>query len=311
MNVTRPNLWQSILLFVLLVVIYGMLQIALYLFFSLIKKTSADILLIGTICSLIGFAVVIAVAVSWFETKLSAYLESAPVGLKIVIPLALMFIGLQIAISEFDNLMRYLVKPPQKYVEQLRSAITGSHPALLFISLVIIAPITEEIFFRGILLRGMLKNHSHKVALIASSVMFGLMHINPIMILPATVIGIFLGWIFILTRSLWCCFFCHAINNLVVFISVVFNLELKGYADFSGAAQEVAFQPLWLDVLGIVLLIVGVYFTKKIAKTYSVPTQPDSSTSISEPQPADSNSTAPPNDIDEQRPSSSEFSKQT
>lgn len=280
MNVNSPNLKQSILLFLLLVAIYFIMQTILYIATRALKIASPDILLIGTISSLVSFGLVFAVASAWFETKFTLYLESEPVELKITIPLALMFIGLQISISEFDNLIRYLIEPLKKWAEGLRGALTGSHPIVMFISLVIVAPITEEIFFRGILLRGMLKNHSPKVAVIASSAMFGLMHLNPVMILPATIIGIFLAWIFILTRSLWCCFFCHAVNNLVVFIAVLFNIEIAGYSDIAKAPDKVSFQPLWLDILGIILLAVGTRFTLEAAKKCRKESPADSSDSI-------------------------------
>lgn len=269
MNVKYPNLWQSILLFVLLAAIYITLQVVMELaFYVTVSKNSANSLLVGTISSIIAFSVVIAAAITWFETNLYAYLESAPVKIKIVIPLAVMFIGLQIATSEFDNLMRYLIKPSHKWIEQLHRTLIGTHPIILFISLVIVAPITEEFFFRGMLLRGMLKNHNYKIALISSAIMFGLIHFNPIMMLPAMIIGFFLGWIFILTGSLWCCFFCHAVNNLIVFIAVLLNIELAGYANFKSSLYEVSFQPLWLDTLGLFMLITGTYFTNKIAKEY-------------------------------------------
>jgi len=269
MNVKSPNFWQSILLFAILAAIHFTLQIILYLLLnSIITKDSVDLLLVSTICSIIAFSVVIAVAVTWFETNLYAYLESAPVRLKIVIPLTLMFIGLQIATSEFDNLIRYLIKPADSWTEQIHKTLTGSNPVILFISIVIVMPFFEELFFRGILLRGMLKNHSPKLALISSALMFGVLHFNPVLILTTSVIGLFLGWIFIITGSLWCCFFCHAINNLVVFVSVILNLELAGYANFKSLSPEVSFQPLWLDALGLLLLITGTYFTKRTLKEY-------------------------------------------
>ena len=50
---------------------------------------------------------------------------------------------------------------------------------LMFIALVIAAPILEELIFRGIMLDGLLRIYSPTKAVIVSSLLFGLIHLNP------------------------------------------------------------------------------------------------------------------------------------
>ena len=47
------------------------------------------------------------------------------------------------------------------------------------LAVVIVAPLTEELLFRGVILRGLLLHYSAPKAVIASSLMFGLVHLNP------------------------------------------------------------------------------------------------------------------------------------
>lgn len=89
----------------------------------------------------------------------------------------------------------------------------GIDPIFMFLGVVLIGPICEEIVFRGIILEGLLKNYSHQKAVVFSAVIFGLIHLIPIQVINAFFMGIVLGWIYLKTRSLWVCIALHVINN--------------------------------------------------------------------------------------------------
>jgi membrane protease YdiL (CAAX protease family) len=69
------------------------------------------------------------------------------------------------------------------------------------ITVVIAAPILEEILCRGIVLKGLLKNYSPYKAIIISAIFFGALHLNPWQAFPAFFGGLFLGWIYYKTQS--------------------------------------------------------------------------------------------------------------
>lgn len=88
-----------------------------------------------------------------------------------------------------------------------------------FITVCILAPVLEEILFRGILLRGMLQQGiSPAIAIILSSVLFGLAHMNPWQFLGAGILGAIFAYIYYRTKSLWMCIFLHSLNNTISFI---------------------------------------------------------------------------------------------
>lgn len=88
-----------------------------------------------------------------------------------------------------------------------------------FITVCILAPVLEEILFRGILLRGLLqKGINPAVAIILSSVLFGLAHMNPWQFLGAGILGSIFAFIYYRTKSLWMCIFLHSLNNTISFI---------------------------------------------------------------------------------------------
>jgi membrane protease YdiL (CAAX protease family) len=91
---------------------------------------------------------------------------------------------------------------------------TGFFP---FLTIVIAAPILEELVFRGIILDGFLKRYSPTKAILFSSFLFGFIHLNPWQFVGAGILGIFMGWIYYRTRSVALTIIIHLTNNLAAF----------------------------------------------------------------------------------------------
>lgn len=91
-----------------------------------------------------------------------------------------------------------------------------------FITVCILAPILEEILFRGIILRGLFQQGVSPILAIAlSSFLFGIAHMNPWQFLGAGLLGAVFGFVYYRTKSLWICIFLHALNNTVSFIMML------------------------------------------------------------------------------------------
>ena len=121
----------------------------------------------------------------------------------------------------------------------------------LYIGSMLFVGFLEEVIFRGFLFKA-LSVESERVAIIVSSVTFGVGHIvnllngaelisTAIQICHATVIGYIITHIFIRTRSLWLCIAAHSlINSLDVFSAgdlsavqlIIFTVVLIGVAVF-------------------------------------------------------------------------------
>ena len=82
------------------------------------------------------------------------------------------------------------------------------------IRVVIIAAITEEITLRGYVM-GNLRKHGDKFAILASALVFGLMHGNLIQAPFALIAGFALGYFSIKTGSVWTGIAIHAANNFI------------------------------------------------------------------------------------------------
>ena len=115
-----------------------------------------------------------------------------------------------------------------------------------FITGVIIAPIIEELCFRGLVLNRLLTYTKAWAALIIQSVLFGLIHMNFPQGLKSFFCALLLGLLYIRFRQLWPCIASHAVINLfAILVSILAHYD-------RGISLLIAF------VLGIFLVFVGV-----------------------------------------------------
>jgi membrane protease YdiL (CAAX protease family) len=131
----------------------------------------------------------------------------------------------------------------------------GAVPALSL--LVLIPPLCEETFFRGILFRGLLNRFGIGVALGVTSVLFAYFHQTIVQTVLMVFLGCYFGALVYLTGSLWSSMLAHAVNNLVV---LVMMWRYKGDLPEFRA-------PWWMYVfsaLVFVLAMTGLAFDRKL-----------------------------------------------
>lgn len=97
--------------------------------------------------------------------------------------------------------------------------------ALFLLTIMIGAPIAEEVFFRGLLFGALAKKGLPQIwALVISSAVFALIHLEPVRIILLFGIGLVLGLARWLTRSTTTAIVAHVVNNSVSSIGLIFLL---------------------------------------------------------------------------------------
>ena len=97
-------------------------------------------------------------------------------------------------------------------------ASLGLWPSILVT--VIIAPIIEEVLFRGILFKKLLEKHSLVFSVVIGGLIFAVMHLNPIQAIAVLPMGMYLCVMYRQLGSIIPGIFLHASwNLLVVFIT--------------------------------------------------------------------------------------------
>jgi glutamate-5-semialdehyde dehydrogenase len=187
----------------------------------------------------------------------------------LVFAFAPLIAGVTIFLSEIDNLLRaYLPSTTLdnwNTAPELDSLMSTAWlgPALA----VVIAPLTEEIIFRGVILRGLLGRWRPWIAITASALLFALMHLNPAQTPVALILGLLLGWVYARTRSLGLCILGHALNNAASYPIEFLPFEVQGF-NFTPEdlpADVVLFQPWWFDLLGLAFFLVGLWIIHRYA----------------------------------------------
>lgn len=108
-----------------------------------------------------------------------------------------------------------LVAPMSRWEEAMFNQMM-SNGLVSMVSVCIIAPVLEEMLFRGVILRSFLHQYSPRVAIAGSAALFGLAHLNLYQFFVGFLLGLVAGWLYERSRSLWPCILFHAAYNSAV-----------------------------------------------------------------------------------------------
>ena len=84
--------------------------------------------------------------------------------------------------------------------------------------IILVSPVIEEVFFRGLLWRASSLIFSDKVTWVAISLIFAAVHLSPVHILGLLPFSFFVGWLRLKTGKLLPSILAHVANNTVAFI---------------------------------------------------------------------------------------------
>ena len=115
-------------------------------------------------------------------------------------------------------------------IEPMAELLPGSQDSLggggwLLLSAVLLAPLFEEVIFRGYIAGALRATYGGVVAWLFSSLLFGLLHVQPSVILTATCGGLVLGYFYLRYRSLVMVIMLHAMNNITACFLKTIDLD--------------------------------------------------------------------------------------
>lgn len=102
---------------------------------------------------------------------------------------------------------------------QQHDALMSGNPLICFLAVVLLAPISEEFIFRGLIYGNLKKGTKILLAGLLSALMFGFVHGHPIWMLVGFLAGLCLVYVYEVTGSLWCCILVHLTNNCLAYLS--------------------------------------------------------------------------------------------
>jgi len=181
-------------------------------------------------------------------------------SVKIMALISISIIGISTGIiSPISNLL-----PKSEFTQELLHAMLHLNGVFSFIAIVIAAPVLEELIFRGIILDGLLQRYSPVKSIVLSSVLFGIIHLNPSQFVAAFIIGVFSGWVYYRTRKLSLSILIHFLNNFGAFVGMHYFMDAKTIMNTSLSEFYGGFRNLILIIfVSILVSLFGIFLLRK------------------------------------------------
>jgi hypothetical protein len=195
----------SVLAFLVAAPLFGLVA-----FWILPERTNLSVLATFFAVGLLG----IAVAVLPLGRNAPAALGLRPVGWR---PVVLAVVGTTILSFVVSQL-----GPQPEGVRQVTEGIQGVRALQTLAVLGFLAPLAEELVFRGLLYGWLAGRWSNLVAFVVSSLAFAAAHTEPVHILLVLPLGFWFGWLRWRTGSLVPTIVAHMINNTIAVAAAAF-----------------------------------------------------------------------------------------
>jgi len=145
--------------------------------------------------------------------------------------------GIIILSDELDRIIQIFLPAPE-YILDLNGLLQPESIMgffLLFIAVVIIAPLGEELLFRGFL-QQILEKHWKDVtkAVLVTALFFAMIHMNPYWFVQIYILGILLGFLAWKTKSVLPPLILHGINNAMAMFFSFAEIENNSIYIFNG-----------------------------------------------------------------------------
>lgn len=132
----------------------------------------------------------------------------------------------------------------------------ASDPCTL-ITVVIFAPIFEELIFRGRLYNILSRNTSPLMSSSLCAVAFGVVHMQPIVVIEALIVGVVLSYFYLSKRSIFTPIILHMFNNAVGYALIVLSYDGESLRQLVGRSASAH---VGIYLLSLLIVVVGAVF---------------------------------------------------
>ncbi len=213
---------------------------------------------LGVIVNSLAFGAVIWFALRRSGKRAAEVFPLAPVPVALWLPMALTLGGGLLVVNEVSNLLLKVLPVPDMLKELFGSILLGGFAPVF---LILVAPVTEELLFRGVFLRSFRERYGDARAIFWSSVFFGGIHLLPWQVVPAFFLGLIFAWWTIRSGSLWPALAGHAIVNGLAYFQ---SRSLTPEEVFAGSPQPVS----W-TLAAAAGLLGGLYMSSRLFRRYA------------------------------------------
>jgi sodium transport system permease protein len=169
--------------------------------------------------------------------------------------------------SLLSQIINLIYPYPADYLERLQQVLSFEGRSFLYILFVmaVLPGITEEVMFRGYFIKAF-REKGVWFCIIASAILFAVLHLDMFRLIPVAVIGIWLGYIMIRTGNILIPIIAHTTNNVLAYSFFTYGEHIPG---FQYLLQDDQFA--WWTALPALVIF---YFLWKIFDRQSKPFNP-------------------------------------
>ena len=131
-------------------------------------------------------------------------------------PVLVLALAAGVAMSFWATIAINMIPWPEAMVEsyvESSASLTSQQPVIDFLAVVLMAPLVEELLFRGVIYDALCTFVPAGAAVVFQAMLFGSTHGTLLWILYSTLIGCVLGYVRKRTNSLWPCILMHGAFN--------------------------------------------------------------------------------------------------
>lgn len=190
----------------------------------LLDKLTGAMTLISVISGVVALLIILII----FKARHKNFREEInikPIRLISIPIIILMGISLNLLIDILISCLPIPLELMESYSQA--SQFTQDTSIISFLAIVIMAPIAEEIFFRGLVLSRFSKSMPIVVSIILQAIIFGLIHGTVLWFSYATIIGLVLGLLAYKQKSILGCMILHFSINGLSFMINIFKIEFN------------------------------------------------------------------------------------
>ena len=212
---------------------------------------------------LLGYAVALVLGLFFFfrnDWKNYDNARESRLGLTSVVCAIMLGAGMYLAVDIVLTILSGLFDM-SVLIDQHNQAMVSLDMGSLWLEMLLfglMAPMVEELYFRGMCFNRMREMMPEAISVVISASFFGSMHAGSVLqMIYATVLGIFLGWIYCKTENILAPFMVHSAFNLMNYITL---------PDSAGPFLESNLGLLIYYFVGVGLLIGGVTLLRRLEK---------------------------------------------
>ena len=167
-------------------------------------------------------------------------------------------IGLWFGMSLMFGAVMWNIIPPE-VTQPLVDELADGNLFIQLLMMGILAPVVEELVYRGIVFNRLSEWLPTWAVVLISSLLFGLMHFNPIQILLATAAGFILAWQYLRSRNLWIPIVGHLVFNSAN--AIFLNFYVTGISSMEWLTL------VWLIPAGVLMIGSTLLYAKSQKKS--------------------------------------------